>query len=77
MGWKKEMKWQKMSLFTPHVAPRSILWNVPYLQVTPVQTHSVDFPTVGPGRVHPVNEFLLVVKVDVDDVVEALGIKRK
>lgn len=49
----------------------------PHLQVTPIETHSVDLPTVGPGRVHPVDEFLLVVKVDVDDVVEALGINGK
>lgn len=48
-----------------------------YLQVTPIETHPVDLPTVRPGRVHPVDELLLVVKVDVDDVVEALRNKQQ
>lgn len=49
-----------------------ILW---YLEVTPIQAHSVDFSTTWPGRVHPIDKLLLVVKVYVDDVVKALRIK--
>lgn len=66
-----------MSLFTARVARSSISGKIPYLQVTAIETHSVDLPTVWPARVHPVDEFLLVVKVDVDDVVEALRINSK
>lgn len=47
-----------------------------YLEVTSVKAHSVDLSTAWPGRVHPVNEFLLIVKVYVDDVVEALSGER-
>lgn len=66
-----------MSPFTAGVARSSISRKIPYLQVTAIETHSVDLPTVWPARVHPVDEFLLVVKVDVDDVVEALRINSK
>lgn len=44
-----------------------------YLEVTSIKAHSVDFSTAWPRRVHPVDEFLLVVKVYVDDVVQALS----
>lgn len=43
-----------------------------YLEVTSIKAHSVDLSTAWPRGVHPVDEFLLIVKVDVDDVVEAL-----
>lgn len=66
-----------MSQFTAGVARSGIFQKIPYLQVTAIETHSVDLPTVWPARVHPVDEFLLVVKVDVDDVVEALRINSK
>lgn len=48
-----------------------------YLEVTPVEAHPVDLSTTRPGRVDPIDEFLLVVKVYVDDVVEALRIQRR
>lgn len=44
-----------------------------YLEVTSIKAHSVDLSTTWPRRVHPVNEFLFIVKVYVDDVVEALS----
>lgn len=47
-----------------------------YLEVTSIKAHSVDFSTAWPRWVHPVDEFLLVVKVYVDDVVEALSGER-
>lgn len=48
-----------------------------YLQVAPVQAHSVDLSTTRPGWVHPVDEFFLVIKIQMDDVVEALRITQR
>lgn len=44
-----------------------------YLEVASIKAHSVDLATTWPRGVHPVDEFLLIVKVYVDDVVEALS----
>lgn len=49
------------------------IYVLPYLEVTSIKAHSVDLSTAWPGGVHPVDEFLLIVKVYVDDVVEALS----
>lgn len=48
-----------------------------YLEITPIEAHSVDLSTTWPGWVDPIDKFLLVVKVYVDDVVEALWITQK
>lgn len=44
-----------------------------YLEVASIKAHSVDLAPTWPRRVHPVDEFLLIVEVYVDDVVEALS----
>lgn len=56
--------------------PKSIrggAWIWRYLEVAPIKAHPVDLAPTWPRRVHPVDEFLLIVKVYVDDVVEALS----
>lgn len=59
-------------LCTRQNAQKSIREPSKYLEVTSIEAHSVDLSTAWPRRVHPVDEFLLIVKVYVDDVVEAL-----
>lgn len=46
--------------------------NQTHLEVTAIKANSVYPPAAGSARVNPVNELLLVVKIQADNVVKAL-----